>query len=439
MTRTAVRDGRRPLWAWLGIGTVAVALIAGLSGPAAAQSESRAIVVLADVRPGMEVDLNVLGVKQATAQPDATGVVSFSMDLLNLGKPAGFRGTAYLDTTATGAVLYLVEEGAAPPPAVGPRRRLGRFEVLPDRTVAFRAARPATRAPVGGVMIGYATDMSDLDITRKLEVEVVSISTTPNGPFQPFAENSSTSISSSLSVDGGISASGAQFVAPLPGGRGMAAAATRRAYAPLDGAAASGGGSRLVTHHGILAIGRAEAELDFFEADADFQTRWRGSGVHWGLGYGAMVEVCGDCHWFVNTSYVYSRLPSADITRSPIVNVAQFGTLRRDGASFTWSAHTFEATIGRATRHVFPYVGLRAASRAASFQGNLDIDYALPNGVRFEQRTSFEADFEQTTVQALAGAQVRIPRSSLFVRVEGAAGGGESTRVGVNVGYGWYR
>jgi hypothetical protein len=437
--RVMVRGGWRTLWTRCRTGAVAVTLVAGLVGSAAAQSESRANVVMTDVRPGAEIDLNVLGVKQATAHADATGAVSFSMDLLNLGKPRGFSGTAYLDTTPTGAVLYLVEDGAEPPPAAGERRRLGRFEVRPDRTVTFRAARPGTRAPVGGVMVGYTTDMSDLDITRKLEVEVVSVSTTPNGPFQPFMENRSTSVPSTLSVDGGINASGAQFVAPLPGGGGFAAAVGRAANAPLDGAAASGGGSRLVTHHAILSIGRAEAELDFYEADADFQTRWRGSGVHWGLGYGAMVELCGDCHWFLNGSYVYSRLPSTDITRSPIANVAQFGTLRRDGASFTWSAHTFEATVGRATRHVFPYVGLRTARREASFQGNLDIDYALPNGVRFEQRTAFEADFEQTTVQALVGAQVRVPRSSLFVRVEGAAGGRDSTRVGVNVGYGWYR
>lgn len=440
MTCTVAGEGWRTLWRRLRTGAAAGVVCAGLTGALFAQTDSRVTVVVTDVQAATEIDLNVFGVKRSTTLADPTGTASFSLDLLNLGKPQGFRGRVYLDTSSTGAVLLVVEDGdALPPAAPGARRRLvGRAEFRPDRIVRFSAARPASRAPVGGLMGGYTTDVGDLTITRKLEGEVVQVSTTPGGPFQPVSDTRSTSIDPNLSAEGGVMATGMTFAAPLPGGRGMAAALGSARSASQSGAPL-GGGSRLVAHAAILSVGRAKAELDFYDSGADYRTYWRGSGVHWGLGYGAMVEMCGDCNWFLNGSYVYSRLPSTEIRRSPVLDVAPFGTLMRDAGSFTWNAHTFEATVGRATRHVFPYVGLRTARRAATLQGNLDVDYALPNGVRFQQRTNFEADFEQTTVQALAGAQVRVPRSSLFVRVEGAAGRADSTRVGVNVGYGWYR
>jgi len=358
------------------------------NGTGGAQSRTAGDLVISGLPPGTVVNATLRamnGVK--TIDPvtaTSAGTANVAIDWATSPKPEGFKGTAYLDTCATGTELHVVEDGAPVPPLPpGCTRRRKRAVFGPDQPVQFSAAQPTPQVPAGALMGGYTSDPSPLTIVRKQEVDVLQLDGVP------FDEDRSTTVDPNLETGVDIRASGTTIAVPLPGGGGTTAGALGLFAAQSP--AARGGGSRLVTHHAIVSIGRAEAELDFRNRESGGNTQWTGTGVHWGIGYGALIELCGDCHWFLNTSYVYSKLPATDMSRSPALDFTPSGgRLTRDEGSFEWHAHAVEATVGRATRYIFPYAGLRTAVRGASLAGHVDVDYPLSSGRLGQLRNSIQ-------------------------------------------------
>ncbi len=412
----------------------AAAVLLAAAPMAAAQPETGTLRVT-DLPAGASIEYAVNGVKPARSSAVASdaGVAEFTLNFTDMSKPTGFKGTLYVDSCPGGVLIHVVESGA--PPAPGPdcdRRRRGTAEFRPDRVTTFAAAPPVSPLPLAGLGGGFATDTADMTFTKSLEIWGGRVGTSA------LPEERSTEVPGHFENELELNASAPDFVIPLPR---MSRGPRNAAFGAATGAAPGGGpASRLVAHHAIVSIGRGEATLDYrnTESPAD-STRWTGSGTLWGLGYGAAVELCSGCRWVANTSYVYSQMQRSDMHRSSKPLDLEGGRLLREDASFEWNAHTLRFTVGRATEHVFPYAGIRAARRAATLEGKVDIDYSgLFGGLPVEQNISFVNEFEKTTVQGVFGAQVRLPGTRLFVRAEGTAGGGASG-FGVSAGYGWYK
>jgi hypothetical protein len=403
-----------------------------LTSAATVFAQEKGTLRVTDLPAGTQVDYAVNGVKPASSTGTASnsGVVDLPVNYTDMSKPMGFKAQVFIDTCPGGVTVHVVESGPTPPARSDcRRRRRGMAEFRPDQVTTFSAGSPSSSLPFGGIGGGIALDTSDMKFTKSLEVWGHRVGS-------ETGEERNNDVPPNFDNEVRMTGSASSFALPLPDVFGPAR--NRAFWSANDAAAGPGTASRLVAHHAIVSLGRGEAQLDYNNTDTPADsTRWTGSGTLWGVGYGAVVELCDGCRWFANTSYVYSQLQRSTMHRGTALDL-DGGRLVRDDASFEWRAHNVNATFGRATEHVFPYAGVRAVSRRASLEGKVDVDYSSLYGFPVEQNVVFSNEFEKTTVQAIFGAQVRIPNTRLFVRAEGSAGGGASG-FGVSAGYGWYK
>jgi hypothetical protein len=409
---------------------VGVALLLAFAATGQAQS-GRGAVIVEGVPPNVSVMLEINGVKPpgADAVASAGGIAEMVLNYANTPKPEGFKAQVYVDICRNGVIVRVVLEGATVPPPTDDciRRSRGTIEFRPHSPTRINAAQPVTALPTALLGGGFTVNDNDLTFTQHKEEFNDQVR---NQTINETVEEIPTNFNMNLDTE----VSGTQGVVPLPGSQLYG----NIGFAALnDSAAAAGNRSRLVTHHAIVSIGRGDATLHFNNTtDPGASVRWNGSGTVWGLGYGALIEVCDRCGWFANASYLYSQMQRSTMQRSRVLDTFG-GTITRDEASFEWNAHRVEATIGKAIGRVFPYAGVRTTVREATLKGNVDVDFSSRFGFTAISRTAFTNAFEDTAVQALFGAQVQVPRTRLFVRAEGAAGDG-GAGFGFNVGYGWY-
>ena len=226
-------------------------------------------------------------------------------------------------------------------------------------------------------------------------------------------------------------------LAPIPGA--FAPAGLPRAAHRAPGSAGSAPRSGGWRFYPSLSLGVSRADVEFRSqnlADAT-QATFRGDGVRLTAGVQGVLFPCGGCRWFGTVSYEHARTGEIDVTRNPGLQAFVPDGIEavEDRVRYQAVSDSFRVTIGRAFELVAPWAGVRGAR----FRGRLDVDLLLrATGLPAEQSQSARNEYEESLLEAILGIDVRVPGTSLLLRVEGS-GDGDNYSFGARVGVGFGR
>jgi hypothetical protein len=109
----------------------------------------------------------------------------------------------------------------------------------------------------------------------------------------------------------------------------------------------------------------------------------------------------------------------------------------RDEGRLSRRKHVLRANVAWSGRHVSPWAGLRLSREAVRLTGEAAAEFDFRQGL-LEQQISFVNEFVASTVLADFGVDLRIPRSKVFLRAQGATSGSHF-RFHVGAAYGLFR
>ena len=208
--------------------------------------------------------------------------------------------------------------------------------------------------------------------------------------------------------------------------------------APTGGGNAEEGGWRVYPALNV-GIGRADVEFESIDSDnPQLHTTFSGDGMYWILGGGAIVFPCSTCGVFTSFTYDYGAISDLQMARSPTLQSQTPGTgtsVRRDEITYDSRRHSVRGVVGYATRYAAPYGGVRGTFRRVELNGTIELDLSGLAGPGVTSESTVVNEFEANTIEALAGIDIRIPGTRIFVRIEGSSDG-DNHNAGASVLYG---
>jgi hypothetical protein len=238
-------------------------------------------------------------------------------------------------------------------------------------------------------------------------------------------------------------AGGAMFVIPLPAlGSGSSWSGALRALAGQPDSPRSsspGGGPWRV--YPSASVGASRASVDFESVDLETAANsqsFSGDGMVLSLGVNAVVFPCRSCGWYTDVSYRYARTGTIDMRRTTdLTDLLPAGVaVTRDGGDYRYWSHTTQATVGHAFTRVAPWAGVRATSWRSRLDIDSELDLTGATIVPGTQRLSATNEYDVTLLELIGGLDIRLPRSPVFLRVEGSTdGNNHSFGFGVGVSF----
>jgi len=185
-------------------------------------------------------------------------------------------------------------------------------------------------------------------------------------------------------------------------------------------------------------IARSEEELEYDKIDdgtpGGRDTTWNGSGTVVRVGVAQSFRFGRGL--VLRLGYRHERLLETDVTRSPGLQ-ATGGRLLRDQGRLSRQTHVVRANLGWSGRYLSPWAGVRLSWETLRLTGEAAAEFDIPQGM-LEQQISFVNEFKTNRVLADFGLDVRIPRTRVFLRAQGATNGSD-VRFGVSASHGWFR
>jgi hypothetical protein len=185
-------------------------------------------------------------------------------------------------------------------------------------------------------------------------------------------------------------------------------------------------------------IARSDEELEYDKIDdatpGGRDTTWSGTGTVIRAGVAQSLRFGRTL--FLRFGYDHERLIETDMARSPAI-AAPTGRVLSDGGRLSRHTHVAHARLGWSFRYLSPWAGVRLSRQTVRLTGQAAAEFQVPQGL-LEQRISFVNEFKANRVMADFGLDVRIPRTGVFLRAQGATNGSD-LRLAVSASHAWFR
>lgn len=343
-------------------------------------------------------------------------------------------------TAEEGDYTVVVTEGDS-------EKREARLTIRPGQTTQLSVTLPGLGPFKGGfpgftIGSGYSVTNTDLRFTFSEDRATVTIRNVAQSPT--VNTQGEGELGALFSTDGEISEAPLievdfsdpfRFPAGPPRPTRFGTSLSRGMAVAQGQAAQDNVSERRYVGSATLALGRGRAELRYgnLQTPANSVT-WTGEGLLIGAGYRGLVRLCADCGWYAGGRYFFQRVGDIDMTREPHVRVTG-GQLTVEEGTLDSSSHTVQGFVGYGFRFAFASAGVRGRFQKATLEGAVEADFSASAGFPVTRRTTFRNEFERTSVEGVFGLDVRIPKTPVFVSLEGSKGP-DGSGFSVRAGYG---